>query len=268
MIQPTKMEIETNWRYVKMFFPPTNCHEMSRVHRRKCGDAAKLLVGFSYVFIKTWKQQTVDAFPQVLGAFPKSLHHMSRSARLYRKVWHMPRGLEKSVEMWRHSLWPASHVRPRRLYLHRDLPGIPHMAEKWSRLSRPFGHQSEIFRNHCGPKYANVFFFNRQHPPHQRSTRLQVIGRHYVLHLPRAAAWHSWRSLWNQCGDEGGGPIFARWGPGFVMSPQKMGKTQPKNKKTIGFTMCQWFNHMNWWFRCETIIFLGVQQKSRPYGVV
>jgi hypothetical protein len=52
------------------------------------------------------------------------------------------------------------------------------------------------------------------------------------------------------------------------MSPQKMGKTQPKNKKPIGFTMCQWFNHMNWWFRCETIIFLGVQQKSRPYGVV
>ena len=124
-------------------------------------------------------------FPQVFGAFPKSLHHMSRSARLYRKVWHMPRGLEKSVEMWRHSLWPSSHVRPRRLYLHRDLPAIPHMAEKWSRLSRPFGNQSEIFRNHCGPKYANVFFF--QPPTSSTSKIYQAPGYRQTLCTPSTA---------------------------------------------------------------------------------
>lgn len=230
MIQPTKMEIETNWRYVKMFFPPTNCHEMSRVHRRKCGDAAKLLVGFSYVFIKTWKQQTVDAFPQVLGAFPKSLHHMSRSARLYRKVWHMPRGLEKSVEMWRHSLWPASHVRPRRLYLHRDLPGIPHMAEKWSRLSRPFGHQSEIFRNHCGPKYANVFF---QPPTSSTSKIYQAPGYRQTLCTPSTARScmaqlkiplkPMWRWRW--------GAHFCALGAWLCHVPPKNGENSAKKQK-------------------------------------
>ena len=230
MIQPTKMEIETNWRYVKMFFPPTNCHEMSRVHRRKCRDAAKLLVGFSS------KPETVDAFPQVLGAFPKSLHHMSRSARLYRKVWHMPRGLEKSVEMWRHSLWPASHLRPRRLYLHRDLPAIPHMAEKWSRLSRPFGNQSEIFRNHCGPKYANVFFFSTANILHIKDlsgSRLSADSMYsiYRAQLHGTAEDPSETNVAMKVG----GPFLCVGGLALSCPPKKWGKLSQTTKKTHRF---------------------------------
>ena len=170
-------------------------------------------------------------FPQVLGAFPKSLHHMSRSARLYRKVWHMPRGLEKSVEMWRHSLWPSSHVRPRRLYLHRDLPAIPHMAEKWSRLSRPFGNQSEIFRNHCGPKYANLFFSiaNILHIKDLSGSRLSADTMYsiYRVQLHGRAEDPSETNVAMKVG----GPLLCVGGLALschVMSPQKWGKLRQK----------------------------------------